>query len=90
MTKLEKYNRIADMGVGRSGLPDENALLWKALEKQIPSAPILEYDGYADGYPVVENWQCPNCGAYYDIDDKLTHCSNCGQAINWEDETHES
>ena len=38
------------------------------------------YDGYADGYPVVDEWECSECGyEHYGDDDTLTaFCPNCG------------
>lgn len=41
-----------------------------------------EYDGYADGHPVYDVYECSECGMEYDaIDDgEITHnyCPNCG------------
>lgn len=54
----------------------------EALEKQIPKKPEEYWDGYADGYPVIE-YQCPCCGR--DIDDTDHHCV-CGQTIDWSEE----
>lgn len=51
----------------------------KALEKQIKQKPIEYYDGYADGYPVIE-FSCPCCGT--DVEDTDHHCI-CGQCIDW-------
>lgn len=56
-----------------------------ALRKQIPAAPVLSGDGYADGELVYDTWECPNCGETYEIDcDRHPHCPSCGQAIDWE------
>ena len=40
----------------------------------------LEYDGYADGYPVYDVWECSECGWEHNGDsDTLTaFCPNCG------------
>ena len=57
----------------------------KALEIQIPKEPIYQYDGYADGLPVWDIWECPSCGTEFEIDyDKHKHCPECGQLIDWE------
>lgn len=41
-----------------------------------------EYDGYADGYPVYDVYECSECGMEYDATDdgEITHnyCPNCG------------
>lgn len=38
------------------------------------------YDGYADGYPVIDEWECSECGwEHSGDDDTLTcYCPNCG------------
>lgn len=60
----------------------------EALEKQTPRKPALSGDGYADGEIVYDIWECPNCGAEYEIDCDGKHkfCPNCGQAIDWSEE----
>lgn len=62
----------------------------EALEKQMPKKPALEADGYYNGELVFDTWYCPNCNKSYDLEydcDRLSFCSNCGQAIDWtEDE----
>jgi len=64
----------------------------EALKKQIPAAPALSGDGYADGVLVYDTWECPDCGEQYEVDyEKHKFCPNCGQAIDWEalaDEKH--
>lgn len=39
-----------------------------------------EYDGYADGYPVYDLWECSACGYEIegDIDDLTLYCPHCG------------
>lgn len=59
----------------------------KALEKQIPTKPDLEGDGYADGHLVYDTWICPCCEKHYEVDyDDYDYCPNCGQAIDWSKE----
>jgi rubredoxin len=55
-----------------------------ALEKQIPTTPSIEGDGYCpEGHLVYDTWICPNCEAYYEIDyDDYDYCPKCGQAID--------
>ena len=40
----------------------------------------IEYDGYADGNPVYDTWECSECGWEHNgADDTLTcYCPNCG------------
>lgn len=54
-----------------------------ALEKQIPKIPYTYGDGYADGYPVIDMYECPNCGETYEIEcDHYDYCPKCGQHID--------
>lgn len=58
------------------------------VKKHIPSAEKTghwigtEYDGYADGHPVYDVYECSECGMEYDVtyDGEITHnyCPNCG------------
>lgn len=57
------------------------AVAIEALEKQIPKKPDESFDGYADGYPVMD-YYCPNCGKEVEVDEH--HCI-CGQSIDWSD-----
>ena len=45
--------------------------------------PNLISDGYADGHPVYDEWEC-NCGAIFDIENHYKYCPECGTKINWE------
>ena len=57
----------------------------KALKKQVPEVPDVYGDGYADGEPVYDTWDCPSCGASYEIEgEQHEYCPHCGQRINWE------
>ena len=46
----------------------------------------LEYDGYADGNPVWNLWECSKCGEEHSGDeDTLTpYCPNCGAKMDGE------
>lgn len=45
---------------------------------------IME-DGYSDGKPVYDMYDCPNCGKSYEIEcEKYKHCPECGQVIGWQ------
>lgn len=47
----------------------------------------LEYDGYADGYPVYDLWGCSECGGEYcgeDVPVEYMYCPNCGADMRGE------
>lgn len=55
----------------------------KALEKQIPKVPYYSGDGYYGGELIIDAWECPCCGKYYEVDyDDYEYCPNCGQHID--------
>lgn len=68
---------------------EAHKLAFKALEKQIPKKPIQKNDvNFKEG----KCFYCPNCkgslatnedDTYYNY--WLSHCNNCGQAIDWGD-----
>lgn len=52
----------------------------------------LEYDGYADGCPVYDLWECSECGEEVrgeDVPDTHPWCHACGARMDKEDE-HEA
>lgn len=54
-----------------------------AMEKQKPKIADIWGDGYADGNLVYDTYECPNCGATYELGcDEYKYCPNCGQAID--------
>lgn len=65
---------------------EEQEVIKKALEKQIPASPSIEGDGYCpEGNLVYDTWYCPNCDKSYEVDyDDYDYCPNCGQKINRE------
>lgn len=47
----------------------------------------LEYDGYADGCPVYDLWECSNCGEEVsgeDVPDTHPWCHGCGARMDGE------
>lgn len=49
----------------------------------------MEYDGYADGFPVYDLWECSECGEEVRGEDvPSTHpwCHSCGARMDKEDE----
>ena len=43
----------------------------------------IGYDGYADGNPVYDYWECSNCGWEHNGDDETltAYCPNCGRKM---------
>jgi hypothetical protein len=57
-----------------------------AIERAEAKVPAIWGDGYADGYPVFDTWECPNCAEVYELDgQKYNYCPKCGQHIDWTD-----
>lgn len=45
----------------------------------------LEYDGYADGFPVYDLWECSECGEEVrgeDVPDTHPYCHGCGAKMD--------
>lgn len=42
----------------------------------------LEYDGYADGYPVYDVWECSICGNEIEGEDTPRYCCDCGAKMD--------
>ncbi len=78
--KLKDYEKL--------GTLEELREAWK---KRIPKIPYIWGDGYSEGHPVYDMYDCPNCGESYEIDgEKYNFCPNCGQAIDWRWEKNET
>ena len=48
----------------------------------------LEYDGYADGFPVYDLWECSECGEEVrgeDVPETYSFCYSCGAKMDLED-----
>lgn len=78
-------------------VPDPLYAVDKALEETptIEAEPVrhgrwipLEYDGYADGSPVWDLWECSECQEEHSGDeDTLTpYCPNCGARMDGDPE----
>ena len=57
----------------------------EAIQKSKAMTPDVYGDGYdPDGNLIYDMWDCPRCGASYEIDhDHYDYCPNCGQKIDW-------
>lgn len=42
----------------------------------------IEYDSYADGYPVYDKWECSKCGNEISTEDPPTYCCDCGAKMD--------
>ena len=42
----------------------------------------IEYDSYADGYPVYDRWECSKCGNEISTEDPPTYCCDCGAKMD--------
>lgn len=47
----------------------------------------IEYDGYADGNPVWDKWECSECGWEHTGDEEslTAFCPNCGAKVEAEE-----
>ena len=83
MTREEAIRELKIQFVGEYDRQREaKDMAIKALEQEPKTGQWLAvgYDGYADGYPVVDLWECSECHEeHYGEEDTLTtYCPNCG------------
>ena len=90
----EKLADYEDTGM-TPGQVIEMQMDWVAMKaasetyrKEKAERPDVYGDGYdPDGNLIYDMWDCPRCGASYEIDyDHYDYCPNCGQKIDWSDE----
>lgn len=64
----------------------------EARERQRAKKPNIYGDGYDDeGKIIYDMYDCPNCDKSYELDyEEYDFCPNCGQAIDWGEETEDS
>lgn len=72
--ELQQYRQI--------GTPEECR---EAMEKQQAKKPWVSSDGYWDGVPVYDIYECPECGALIEDWEEEPHHCICGQALKWEE-----
>lgn len=75
-----------DMDEKPSGISDVTDLvkssILSAVKKQVPQKPYYRVEEDTEG------WACPVCDMCVTVDHgriRNSYCSNCGQAIDWED-----
>ncbi|MBQ7447789.1 MAG: hypothetical protein IJV59_07535 [Eubacterium sp.] len=77
----EMYDAIRNIPPALNYCP---AAAEEALEKQVPKYPVVWGDGFSDGSPVYDMWDCPGCGSTFEIEgEQHEYCPHCGQRINW-------
>ena len=86
------YNRCIDEIVkpflaGVRELLTEQKIL-SAMMKVRPWQVTYLDNGYADGHPVYDLAECPNCGRRFSKEDESSlwqakHCVDCGQTLDW-------
>ena len=58
-------------------------------KRTAPKMVIYQSNGYADGAPVYDMADCPDCGAEFceeDITWRVPFCPHCGQALKWDND----
>lgn len=73
----------------------EYAMGWKACVDWIKTLPAVDaapvvhgywigtsYDGYADGNPVYDEWECSECGWEHKGEDTPNYCQHCGARMD--------
>lgn len=98
MTENEDIEKILYMGVGRSGIDNENSKIAKALNELMQHRAIGTVEEFKSlkeknepKKPIAldqwgEYWKCPACGKYAvnDLGCKYKYCPNCGTEFDWE------
>lgn len=85
--------KVRFKALGRDNVVDDYNFVQTVLltAPTIEAAPVvhgrwipIEYDGYADGYPVWDLWECSECQEEHSGDeDTLTpYCPNCGARMD--------
>lgn len=67
-------------------LKTEKPVIVKDAQKLVPKAVFYQGDGYADGYMVYDEAQCPECETWFEEGDtnwEMPFCPKCGQALDW-------
>ena len=98
IARLERIARCATHAIGESpfvmslddGIAVHEAIDIIQLSQREGHWIGTEYDGYANGFPVYDVYECSECGMEYDATDdgEITHnyCPNCGVRMSGEEE----
>lgn len=64
-------------------------VIQKLVDKETPTKPYYEGDGYADGVMVYDVAYCPKCSNRFEEYENNgwgeNYCHNCGQRLDWSD-----
>lgn len=75
MKEVRKYREIGTVEECR-----------EAMEKQKPKKIVYESGSlFCNGFNHYRTGKCPVCRHFYKSDDDINYCSECGQAIRWEE-----
>lgn len=89
--------RLIDADTAAQYMPFNEAYVAAHFLNGVPTAdakPVIhaewlgiDYDGYADGQPVIELWECSNCGYEHEGDNTTltNYCPNCGAKMESEE-----
>ena len=62
----------------------------EAVEKQKVKKIVYERDSvFCDGFTHYRMGKCPMCDRWYNSNDDVNYCSNCGQAVSWKESEEE-
>ena len=86
---ISRYELIHDLSYVPPELLSDRKYLYARIMKlhTVDAAPVvhgrwvgIEYDGYADGNPVYNLWECSVCAEEHrgEIDTLSNYCPNCG------------
>lgn len=94
--QLEQVTRERDVAIGQlnqlgCGFGMELTAMFENVLGKANAEPVrhgywigLEYDGYADGCPVYDLWECSECGLEHKGEDAPNFCPNCGAKMDAE------
>jgi len=86
---ISRYELIHDLSYVPPELLSDRKYLYARIMKlhTVDAAPVvhgrwvgIEYDGYADGNPVYDLWECSVCAEEHkgELDTLSNYCPNCG------------
>lgn len=86
MTREEAINKWIIPAIKNTWNEKKCEEIIKALEQKVGRWLPIEYDGYADGYPVWGKWECSECGYEHNGDEEslTAFCPDCGRKMEVE------
>ena len=81
-----KYQEALDKLCNRCFSDEPKKVLQELIDKEKQLTMNYIADGYADGYPVYDTVQCPNCAMTFEMEEvdikQYKYCPYCGQHWN--------